>query len=108
MAPFRALRSTRFLPLLPQVGHYLGNGRHTTIAAIRDRILVTGTSTTYVVKKLEKRGLIRRGPSARDQRVVIGELTALGVARSSTMCSLRTSSSWSTAPRDCLFQRSAW
>jgi MarR family 2-MHQ and catechol resistance regulon transcriptional repressor len=50
------------------------------LGEIRDRILVTGASTTYVVKKLEKRGLIRRRTSAEDQRVVFGELTAKGRA----------------------------
>ena len=45
---------------------------------IRDRILVTGASTTYVVKKLEERGLMRRRACAEDQRVVFGELTAKG------------------------------
>jgi MarR family transcriptional regulator, 2-MHQ and catechol-resistance regulon repressor len=45
---------------------------------IRDRILVTGASTTYVVKKLEARGLMRRRASAEDQRVVLGEITAKG------------------------------
>ena len=47
---------------------------------IRDRILVTGASTTYVVKKLEERGLMRRRTSAEDQRVVFGELTTKGRA----------------------------
>jgi MarR family 2-MHQ and catechol resistance regulon transcriptional repressor len=47
---------------------------------IRDRILVTGASTTYVVKKLEARGLMRRRACAEDQRVVFGELTAKGRA----------------------------
>jgi len=50
------------------------------LGEIRDRILVTGASTTYVVKKLEKRGLIRRRPCAEDQRVVFGELTPKGRA----------------------------
>jgi MarR family 2-MHQ and catechol resistance regulon transcriptional repressor len=45
------------------------------LGEIRDRILVTGASTTYVVKKLEERGLMRRRTSAEDQRVVFGELT---------------------------------
>lgn len=45
---------------------------------IRDRILVTGASTTYVVTKLEERGLIRRTPCAEDQRVVFGELRPKG------------------------------
>jgi MarR family transcriptional regulator, 2-MHQ and catechol-resistance regulon repressor len=48
------------------------------LGAIRDRILVTGASTTYVVKKLEERGLLRRRAGAEDQRVVFGELTAKG------------------------------
>ena len=48
------------------------------LGGIRDRILVTGASTTYVVKKLEERGLMRRRPCAEDQRVVFGELTAKG------------------------------
>jgi MarR family transcriptional regulator, 2-MHQ and catechol-resistance regulon repressor len=50
------------------------------LGEIRDRILVTGASTTYVVKKLEKRGLMRRRTSAEDQRVVFGELTPRGRA----------------------------
>jgi len=50
------------------------------LGEIRDRILVTGASTTYVVKKLEERGLIRRRVSAEDQRIVFGELTSKGRA----------------------------
>ena len=50
------------------------------LGEIRDRILVTGASTTYVVKKLEERGLMRRSTSAQDQRVVLGELTPKGRA----------------------------
>jgi MarR family transcriptional regulator, 2-MHQ and catechol-resistance regulon repressor len=48
------------------------------LGEIRDRILVTGASTTYIVKKLEERGLMRRRTSATDQRVVFGELTPKG------------------------------
>ncbi len=48
------------------------------LGEIRDRILVTGASTTYIVKKLEQRGLMRRRPSGEDQRVVFGELTPAG------------------------------
>jgi MarR family 2-MHQ and catechol resistance regulon transcriptional repressor len=48
------------------------------LGQIRDRILVTGASTTYVVTKLEKRGLMRRRTGTEDQRVVYGELTAKG------------------------------
>jgi MarR family transcriptional regulator, 2-MHQ and catechol-resistance regulon repressor len=50
------------------------------LGEIRDQILVTGASTTYVVQKLEKRGLIRRRTSAEDGRVVFGELTPKGRA----------------------------
>jgi len=50
------------------------------LGEIRDRILVTGASTTYVVKKLETRGLMRRRTSAEDQRIVFGELTPKGRA----------------------------
>ena len=50
------------------------------LGEIRDRILVTGASTTYVVSKLEDRGLMRRRPCAEDQRIVFGELTAKGRA----------------------------
>ena len=50
------------------------------LGEIRDRILVTGASTTYVVKKLEQRGLMRRRTSPDDQRVVFGELTPKGRA----------------------------
>ena len=50
------------------------------LGEIRDRILVTGASTTYVVKKLEERRLIRRRTSADDQRIVFGELTPKGRA----------------------------
>jgi len=48
------------------------------LGEIRDRILVTGASTTYVVNKLEQRGLMRRRTCAEDQRVVFGELTTKG------------------------------
>src|SRR5262245_48244723 len=51
-----------------------------SLGGIRDRILVTGASTTYVVKKLEERGLMRRRASDEDQRVVFGELTPKGRA----------------------------
>src|ERR671910_544101 len=50
------------------------------LGEIRDRILVTGASTTYVVKKLEERGLMRRRACVEDSRVVFGALTAKGRA----------------------------
>ena len=48
------------------------------LSEIRDRILVTGASTTYVVNKLEQRGLMRRRGSGEDKRVVFGEITTAG------------------------------
>jgi MarR family 2-MHQ and catechol resistance regulon transcriptional repressor len=48
------------------------------LGEIRDRILVTGASTTYVVKRLEARGLVRRKACAEDDRKVLGELTPKG------------------------------
>jgi MarR family transcriptional regulator, 2-MHQ and catechol-resistance regulon repressor len=48
------------------------------LSEIRDRILVTGASTTYVVTKLEQRGLMRRRGSDEDKRVVFGEITPAG------------------------------
>src|SRR6266849_5991952 len=50
------------------------------LGEVRDRILLTGASTTYVVKKLEERGLMRRRACGEDSRVVFGELTAKGRA----------------------------
>lgn len=50
------------------------------LGEIRDRILVTGASTTYVVTKLEERGLMRRRGSGEDKRVVLGEITPAGRA----------------------------
>jgi MarR family transcriptional regulator, 2-MHQ and catechol-resistance regulon repressor len=50
------------------------------LGEIRDRILVTSASTTFVVKKLEERRLIRRRASTEDSRVVFGELTPKGRA----------------------------
>jgi|SRR5262245_9456893 len=48
------------------------------LGEIRDRILVTGASTTYIVNKLEERGLMRRRSSGDDKRVVFGEITPAG------------------------------
>lgn len=51
-----------------------------TLGEVRDRILVAGASITYVVKKLESRGLLRRLPLPDDQRTVLAELTPAGRA----------------------------
>jgi len=50
------------------------------LSALAERILITGASTTYTVKRLEKRGLMRRRTSTEDQRFVFGELTEAGRA----------------------------
>ena len=48
------------------------------VCEVQRRILVESSSTTYVVDKLVKRGLVRRRPSARDRRVVLVALTPAG------------------------------
>ena len=50
------------------------------LSSLAERILITGASTTYTVKRLEERGLMRRRPCQEDQRVVFGELTPEGRA----------------------------
>jgi MarR family 2-MHQ and catechol resistance regulon transcriptional repressor len=50
------------------------------LGELAQRILITGASTTYTVKGLEARGLMRRRPCTEDQRVVFGELTGAGRA----------------------------
>lgn len=50
------------------------------VCEVQHRILVESSSTTYVVDKLVKRGLVRRRPSARDRRVVLVALTPAGRA----------------------------
>jgi MarR family 2-MHQ and catechol resistance regulon transcriptional repressor len=50
------------------------------LSEVASRILVTGASTTYTVKRLEERGLVRRRPCREDQRFVFGELTDAGRA----------------------------
>ena len=48
------------------------------VCDVQRRILVESSSTTYVVDKLVKRGLVRRRSSERDRRVVLLELTPAG------------------------------
>ncbi|MDF1503280.1 MarR family transcriptional regulator [Roseisolibacter sp. H3M3-2] len=50
------------------------------LGELAQRILITGASTTYTVKQLEGRGLMRRRPCVEDHRVVYGELTEAGRA----------------------------
>jgi MarR family 2-MHQ and catechol resistance regulon transcriptional repressor len=56
----------------------LQNEGPTPLGELSERILLTGASTTYTVKKLEKRGLIAREPGSEDKRVVMGVITEKG------------------------------
>jgi MarR family 2-MHQ and catechol resistance regulon transcriptional repressor len=51
------------------------------IGEIGDRVLLASSSMTYVIDKLEDRGLLRRRPSEEDRREKIAELTADGRAK---------------------------
>src|SRR3982074_1218079 len=48
------------------------------VCDVQRRILVESSSTTYVVDKLVKRGLVRRRRSGTDRRVVLLALTTAG------------------------------
>lgn len=50
------------------------------VGEVGSRILLTSGSTTYVVDKLEQRGLVRRRPCESDRRALYVELTADGEA----------------------------
>src|ERR1700761_2383700 len=56
----------------------LWHGGPTPLGELSGRILLTGASTTYTVKKLEKRGLIARESRSEDKRVVMGVITEKG------------------------------
>ena len=58
----------------------LHNHGPTPLGELSERILLTGASTTYTVKKLEKRGLIAREARTEDKRVVMGVITEKGRA----------------------------
>jgi MarR family 2-MHQ and catechol resistance regulon transcriptional repressor len=56
----------------------LYHGGPTPLGELSERILLTGASTTYTVKKMEKRGLIARRTQSEDKRVVMGVITEKG------------------------------
>jgi MarR family 2-MHQ and catechol resistance regulon transcriptional repressor len=58
----------------------LYHGGATPLGELSERILLTGASTTYTVKKMEKRGLIARESRSEDKRVVMGVITEKGRA----------------------------
>ncbi len=59
----------------------LYHGGPTPLGVLSQRILLTGASTTYTVKKLEQRGLIARQPLPEDHRVIMGSITEKGRAQ---------------------------
>ncbi|GAA2883375.1 MarR family winged helix-turn-helix transcriptional regulator [Enterococcus casseliflavus] len=54
-------------------------GTHTT-QAIKEKILIASSSTTYVVDQLVKKGCVQREPSQEDQRVIYVSITEAGRA----------------------------
>lgn len=50
------------------------------VGEVGSRILLTSGSTTYVIDKLEQRGLVRRRPCEADRRALYVELTPEGEA----------------------------
>ena len=54
-------------------------GTHTT-QAIKEKILIASSSTTYVVDQLVKKGCVRREPSQEDLRVTYVSITEAGRA----------------------------
>ena len=58
----------------------LHHGGPTPLGELSERILLTGASTTYTVKKMEKRGLLARESRSDDKRVVLGVITEKGSA----------------------------
>ena len=67
------LNTTEFgvLELLYNKGPY-------PLQQIGDKILITSGTITYVVDKLEKKGLIVRRPCDKDRRIVYAEITEAG------------------------------
>ena len=55
-------------------------GEAQTMSALSQRLLVSNGNITGVVDRLEREGLVRRRPAARDRRVLYIELTAKGGA----------------------------
>ncbi|MHC1762072.1 MAG: MarR family winged helix-turn-helix transcriptional regulator [Negativicutes bacterium] len=51
------------------------------IQQIGDKILITSGTMTYVIDKLEKKGLLIRRPCDKDRRIVYAELTETGRER---------------------------
>ncbi|MBW7456390.1 MarR family winged helix-turn-helix transcriptional regulator [Paenibacillus sepulcri] len=61
-----------------QILEFLYNKGPHPIQKIGEKFAIPSGSVTYVVDKLEKKGLIRREPSPCDRRVIIAKLTDAG------------------------------
>ena len=53
------------------------------IQQIGDKILITSGTMTYVIDKLEKKGLLVRRPCDNDRRIIYAELTEAGKSKMS-------------------------
>ncbi len=56
----------------------LYHGGPIPLGELSNRILLTGASTTYTVKKLEQRGYLVRRPKEEDHRMILGSITDEG------------------------------
>lgn len=56
----------------------LYHGGPIPLGELSTRILLTGASTTYTVKKLEQRGFLVRRPKEEDHRMILGSITDEG------------------------------
>ncbi len=56
----------------------LYHGGPIPLGELSQRILLTGASTTYTVKKLEQRKLLMRRAKQEDQRIILGSITEEG------------------------------
>jgi len=57
---------------------FLYNKGSHPLQQIGERILITSGTITYVIDKLEKKGLVVRRPSDEDRRIVYAEITEAG------------------------------
>ena len=62
---------------------FLYNKGSHPLQQIGDRILITSGTITYVIDKLEKKGLVVRQPSDIDRRIVYAEITEAGQSKMS-------------------------
>jgi DNA-binding MarR family transcriptional regulator len=98
-----------YTPLLHELGltypQYLvmvvlWEGTEQTVGSIGDRLLLRSSTLTPLLKRLETSGLIVRGRSQLDERVVDISLTALGLALHATAKTVQTAVSNGTGLND--------